>query len=83
MCEIQLLIYQNKEILHQGHLTGSTGLKPDRLHAIAQMFNLTIETKLVNDKQYGKLLENGSWTGCVGMLTTHEAGARFNWKILA
>ena len=48
-------------------------MKPDRLYAIAEQFNLTIETKLVEDKQYGKLLENGSWTGCVGMLTRHEA----------
>ena len=57
----------------QGQIIGSKGLRPDRLNAIAEQFNLVIETKLVEDKQFGKLLDNGTWNGCVGMLTRHEA----------
>ena len=48
-------------------------MRPDRLNAIAEQFNLVIETKLVEDKQFGKLLDNGTWNGCVGMLTRDEA----------
>ena len=57
----------------QGALVGSQALIPDRLYAVAESLNLTIETKLTPDGQFGKLLANGSWTGCVGMVVRDEA----------
>ena len=57
----------------QGSLVGSQALMPDRLYAVAESLNLTIVTKLTPDGQFGKLLENGSWTGCVGMVVEDEA----------
>ena len=57
----------------QGSLVGSQALTPDRLYAVAESLNLTIETKLTPDGQFGKLLANGSWTGCVGMVVRDEA----------
>ena len=57
----------------QGVLVGSQALIPDRLYAVAESLNLSIDTKLTPDGQFGKLLENGSWTGCVGMVVRGEA----------
>ena len=57
----------------QGGLVGSQALIPDRLYAVADSLNLSIDTKLTPDGQFGKLLENGSWTGCVGMVVRGEA----------
>ena len=57
----------------KGSLVGSQALIPDRLYAVAESLNLTIDTKLTPDGQFGKLLENGSWTGCVGMVVRDEA----------
>ena len=44
-----------------------------RLNVIATALNLTVDTKLISDRQYGSPMPNGSWTGCVGMLTRGEA----------
>ena len=39
----------------------------------AEILNLTLETRLTEDKQFGKKLEDGSWNGCVGMVHSGEA----------
>ena len=57
----------------KGSLIGSRALIPDRLYAVAESLNLTVATKLTPDGQFGKLQENGSWTGCVGMVIRYEA----------
>ena len=59
----------------QGKVIGSEGSRPDRLYAVAERLNLTIETVLVFDDEFGTRLGNGTWTGCVGMLVRNHADA--------
>ena len=59
----------------QGNVVGSEGSHQARVHAFAESMNLNIETLLVFDNEFGKILENGTWTGCVGMLTRNHADA--------
>ena len=59
----------------EGNLVRSEGSRPDRLHAVAETLNFTIKTIMTYDGQFGKKLENGTWTGCVGMLTRNLADA--------
>ena len=59
----------------EGNLVRSEGSRPDRLHAVAESLNFTIKTVMTYDGQFGKKLENGTWTGCVGMLTRNLADA--------
>ena len=69
----------------QGNVIGSRGSRPDRLYAVAESLNLAIETILAPDGEFGKRLENGTWTGCVGMLTRNLADvctAGLAWTII-
>lgn len=59
----------------EGNVVGSRGSRPDRLHAVAESLNFTVKTLMTFDGQFGKKLENGTWTGCVGMLTRNFADA--------
>ena len=63
-----------------GNLIGSEGIVADRLNIIADRLNLTVATILPDGKENcgGRLLENGSWTACVGMLTRHKADVSAN-----
>ena len=67
--------YANSLYDSQGKVIGSEGLTPARLYEVAERLNLTIETVLVFDDQFGTRLENGTWTGCVGMLVRNHADA--------
>ena len=69
----------------QGNVVGSRGSRPDRLYAVAESLNLAIETILAPDGEFGKRFENGTWTGCVGMLTRGLADvctAGLAWTII-
>ena len=57
----------------QGNLIGSEGSRPDRVYAFADRLNVTIKDLLTFDGEFGRKLENGTWTGCVGMLTKNHA----------
>ena len=69
------LIYDSR-----GNLIGSEGIVADRLNTIAERLNLTVVTVLPDGKENcgGRLLENGSWTACVGMLTRYRADVSAN-----
>ena len=46
---------------------------PPRINVFADILNLTVKTELTADRQFGKVLENGTWTGCVGMVHRGDA----------
>lgn len=48
-----------------------SGYAKDMLTAIAHHLNLTFTMQLVPDGSTGRALENGSWTGMIGMLMTN------------
>ena len=51
----------------QGKVTSTRGSMQDMLHTVAEVLNLTIDTVITADGQFGKLLNNKTWTGCVGI----------------
>ena len=54
-------------------ITGGEGLFLDPLNVLAKKLNFTICFMSPNDKQWGALTKNGSWTGMIGMLVNQEA----------
>ena len=46
------------------------------LHQLSYALNFTVE--LVQADSYGSLLENGTWTGCIGLITQGKADFSFN-----
>ena len=68
-----------------GNVIGSRGSMQERIYDVAERLNLTIETKLTPDDQFGVLLKNGTWTGCVGMVkrsNAHVCSAGLSWSII-
>ena len=71
-------LYENDEWAdfiydNENNVVGSTGWLQDWLFYIRDRLGFTILTKRSPQKELGgKPLENGSWTGCVGMLQRKE-----------
>ena len=57
----------------QGKVISTKGSMQDMLYTIAERLNLTIVTVITADGQFGRLLDNRTWTGCVGMVTRNDA----------
>ena len=56
-----------------GNIISSEGKHPDRLRTVAEALNLNIKSFPVPDGEFGKQYDNGTWSGCVGMLTRNHA----------
>ena len=54
-----------------GNIFGSSGYFQDKLFCITDRLNLTLHTKEIPKEEW-KLLENGSWTGGIGLLQRKE-----------
>ena len=51
----------------------STGFAPEITKTLALMFNFTLDLSFPDDRQWGGLSANGTWTGMVGQLVSKKA----------